>query len=415
MFHLLYLVFFTSLAFSFRAVSSITIGIMIVMGLVLNPQTRKGLFHDKKRNLLLAACTLFLLLQFSGLFYTDHPKETWSGIRIKTGIVLVPLAVMLSLPGIVSKKKLLLHFCLILCAASLYCLFSSFQLFRHSGNPSVFFYHDLVKPIRQHAVYFSLLVFIGLLFLLESLRTKDLPANKPLVIALLIYLSGLLILLSSRLVIGFYLAFLAYYTIKHLKATHSNRAAAMALSLVVIVGIIIVFTIKNPVRERFADILRGDIALVTQDQFNPGVYFNGLQFRLLQWRFVTEILNENNAWWLGISPGGAQPALNDKYISKNMYIGDPARNDHGYLTYNTHNQLLEAILQNGIVGLILVLVIFYSLFRIVKVKKQSIASFTLFLFLAWLFMESVFETQYGIVIFFFPLFLSYDKSGWAAS
>lgn len=178
---------------------------------------------------------------------------------------------------------------------------------------------------------------------------------------------------------------------------------------IIILGLL--FTTRNPIRERFSDVLRGNIKIITQETFNEGDYFNGLQFRLLQWRFVAEILTENKRWWQGVSPGDAQTLLNKKYLSKNMYAGDPVKKDGGYLIYNTHNQFLETLLQNGIIGLIVLLLICFSAFKMMIQKKSIIASASILLLLAWLFTESVFETQYGIAIFtFFPLFLCTDEN-----
>jgi O-antigen ligase len=155
--------------------------------------------------------------------------------------------------------------------------------------------------------------------------------------------------------------------------------------------------------------LNGDLAIVKQEKFNPGHYFNGLQFRLLQWEFTAELLNENDSWWYGVSPADAQTLLDQKYISKKMYAGDPAKGTKGYLGYNTHNQFLETLLQSGIPGLVILLAACFFLVRIAWRKKRRIISFIIALLLAWLFSESVLERQFGIMIFtFFPLFFSLD-------
>ena len=70
--------------------------------------------------------------------------------------------------------------------------------------------------------------------------------------------------------------------------------------------------------------MNGNLKVLEMDKFNPGMYFNGIQFRLLQWRFTAEILNENDGWWIGVGPGNAQHLIDQKYISTNMYIGEPA-------------------------------------------------------------------------------------------
>jgi O-antigen ligase len=142
------------------------------------------------------------------------------------------------------------------------------------------------------------------------------------------------------------------------------------------------------------------------DKFNPGMYFNGVQFRLLQWRFTGEILIENHAWVMGIGPGNAQYLLDQKYVSSNMYIGEPERGDHGFLGYNTHNQFLESLLKTGISGPIALLFICITLIKWAWQKRKRQTAFIAALFIVWLFTEAVLERQYGIQIFiFFPLFL----------
>lgn len=94
-----------------------------------------------------------------------------------------------------------------------------------------------------------------------------------------------------------------------------------------------------------------------------------------------------------------------------MYAGDPVRGDRGYLIYNTHNQFLETLLQNGVIGFVVLLLICFSLVKMAIQEKNRIAIVSILLLLTWLLTESVFETQYGIVIFtFFPLFLCKDEN-----
>jgi O-antigen ligase len=173
---------------------------------------------------------------------------------------------------------------------------------------------------------------------------------------------------------------------------------------------IFLVTTRNPVSNRFTEILNTDMNLVKQDKYNPGIYFNDVQFRMVQWKFVNEILNENHCWWIGISPGDAQNLLDKKYIEKNMYTGDPSRGDHGYLRYNTHDQILESLLQSGIAGMLLFLLVLFAVIRLAWRKKNLLLRFTVALLIAFSLIESVFETQYALmVLIFFPLFLNSDE------
>jgi O-antigen ligase len=178
------------------------------------------------------------------------------------------------------------------------------------------------------------------------------------------------------------------------------------LILFTILGLSILFTLfvtNNPVSDRFKDLSNG-VNVIETNHFNPGDYFNGIQFRLLQWKLVKEILSEHNAWIAGVSPGDAQHLLNNKYIALNMFVGNQDKNSHGYLGYNTHDEFLEATLQNGLIGLVVFLIICAGLIRMMIISRDI--EFWLFgtLILSYCFLESVFQTQYGVLLFtFFPL------------
>ena len=279
--------------------------------------------------------------------------------------------------------------------------------YRESGDDSIFFYHALVHPISQHAIYFSLLVLIGLIFLLESIKKNDFFISRPFHLWIIIFLSIFLLLLSSKLVIFFYLAYVLSGLLFMLKKNKVSRISVIGLFSLIILAFIWVLAVPNPVSKRFNEIVNGDIKVITQDTFKPSDYFNGLQFRLLQWKFVPEILSDNNRWLIGVSPGDAQTYLNEKYLSKNMYSGDPLKGTRGYLIYNAHNQFLQTTLQTGIIGLLILIVICFCMVKMAVKHKSRTTIFITLLLLAWLFTESAFETQYGIVIFtFFPMFLT---------
>ncbi|HEX7844179.1 MAG TPA: hypothetical protein VF476_00180, partial [Chitinophagaceae bacterium] len=99
----------------------------------------------------------------------------------------------------------------------------------------------------------------------------------------------------------------------------------------------------------------------------------------------------------------AQPFLDSQYISRNMYRGNGSATDKGYLGYNTHNQFLESLLKNGIPGVIVFLAIFVGLLSMAWQKRKGGRLFILLLLLTYACIESVLETQYGIILFtFFP-------------
>ena len=405
---LCYLLFFVSLIFSFRGLSSISIALLILLGLVAGTGWVGTFSVNKGRILFLAGCVGFFLLQVLALFYTKDLSHGWQDVRLKSGIVAIPLAAWSTLPAEERNRNRLLNlYCLLLVPASLFCLVVSGWRAIEEGDSSFLFYHNLVKPIRQHAVYFSVLVTIGILYLCERILKKDFLYDRRFHLALTIYLVCFLLLLSSKLVIAFLIGYGVILFFRSWNAQDSRHARLLTGAIVTLVVFGSYFAMKSPASSRFREIWHSNLSVVTKDQFKPGDYFDGLQFRLLQWRFVYEILSENHRWWMGVSPGDAQSFLNQKYLSKNMYAGDPARGDRGYLAYNTHNQFLESTLENGFIGLLILLFILYGMWRMVRTDGKTAAVAVFFLLCCWFFTEAPLETQYGLVIVgFFPLFLS---------
>ena len=408
----LYLLFLASLICSLRAITSISIGLILLIGLITNGKALSSLFKKGPDLFFMIGCFLFFLLQLVSLLYTHDQQEAWDHIRLKSGLVLTPLAFYCS--GYLDRntaEKLFFYFCLLLALASIFCLAIIFSRYLESGDTALFYYHQLVSPLKQHAVYFSIFVFVALVFLLESLKEKATIPNSVVYVILVIWFSVFLFFLSSKLVLGFYVLYLLHYFIRSIGYSKQRRTISLGLLFLFIMSLAVALTTVNPVSKRFSSIIDGDISLVNQEKYTPADSFNGLQFRMLQWKIVPQILDEHNAWLAGVSSGDAQSELDRKYISKNMYIGETYRKDRGFLGYNTHNQFLEALLQNGFIGLLVFLFTCFFLVKMAWQIKKAGPVFIILLLLIYALAESVFETQYGIVIFtFFPLWLYWGES-----
>ena len=405
---ILYIFFFTALIFSFRAVSSISIGLILLAGIFFNKQQTGSFISENLKKPFIACCVIYFLLQFTSLFNSHNISEDWRQIRLKTALVFIPMAVCsCAYINRGTRRKLLVFYSILLAVAGLYCITMAFIHYTNTADATHFFYHPLVSPLKQHAVYFSLLVFIDLVFLLESVKTREWLFNRVFHLILVSFLFFLLILLSSKLVIIFSGVYVFFYVLAIRKTFKLNKYVIAGLILFLFAGLSLLFMTSNPVSNRFKDIVKGDLSLVQEDSYHSADYFNGLQFRLLQWKLVPEILSENKSWWTGVGAGNSQDILIQKYISKNMYRGKTGTADTGYLLYNTHNQLLESLLKNGIPGAVLFLLICFALLQMARRNKNNMVRFIVLLLLFFAFTESVLETQYGILIFtFFPLFLS---------
>lgn len=402
-----YLIFFVSLICSFRVVSSIAIALILVFGLAKNKINTGKYLNREIPAIFITGCIIFYVLQFIALLYTDNLSSGQRHVELKSSLIFIPVAVgCCDYLNNTVRKKLMPGYIVILLLTTIYCLVFSFITYYKTGDISAIFYHRLVSPFAQHAIQFSILVFIGLVYLLESIRQSHHRKKLAITLSIVVYFIIFLLLLSSKLIIAFCFIYLIYYfLISHKKLTSKRFVVPLLVSGGLTMAALVLLT-PNPISKRFNEIISGNITLIYEEKFNPGIYFNGLQFRLLQGRFVSEILNENHAWLLGLSPGDAQQALDQKYISTDMYIGQPSGEDHGFLGYNTHNQFLESILQTGIVGLAAFIMIFFGIIKMAVQRKRNELSSVVILLLIYALNESVFETQYGLMIFlFFPLFL----------
>lgn len=405
---ILYIIFIVSIIYSFRAISSICIGCIILTGIIKNRMEYKPFIQKKNINLFCIALFVFYGLQWIALLYTQDRETAWKDIQLKTALVFIPLAVCsFDYLNKITTKKMLDFFILSLVIACFYCLVMASFSYSHSHRLEVFFYHTLVWPLSQHAVYFSILIYISLVVLIENAGNRDFLLHKFFHWFLIAFFSFFLFLLSSKLVICFYLLYLLYYITTRVRSKKKNRLIISSL-LALAIGIgCLLFATNNPVRSRFRELITGDMTLFAKQKYNPGIYFNDIQFRLVEWKFVNEILNEQQAWLIGVSPGDGQANLNQKYISSGMYVGNRARGATGFLNYNTHNQLLESLLKTGIVGVLFFLFICFAMLRLVWKMKNRFSSFIILLLLAFSLNESVFETQYAMVLFiFFPLFFN---------
>ncbi|HSU27251.1 MAG TPA: O-antigen ligase family protein [Chitinophagaceae bacterium] len=407
---LLYISFFSGLVFSFPAVSSISTGLLFIFGMIDNASRSQPLISTRAKNSFLLFCSLFYGLVLLGVLWSTDSIQAWSHVREKSGLLFIPLSLCCcDFIDAAERKKLMKAFSLLLAVASVYCFVISLSGFFRTGNAFFLFYHPLVAPLRQHAIHFSVYIFIAIVYAIENLRKSDPLFSRTTDIVLISFFSIFLFLLSSKLVIGFLLLYSVYSVVQLLRIPGKTRVMQLFFGTILLGSILLIVT-KNPIGTRFRDMTKGSFEKIRQESFTPGDYFYPVQFRLLEWRFTAEILNENKAWLYGVSAGDAQTWLDKKYISKNMYIGEPERGDRGMLGYNTHNEFLEATLQFGIPGTVVMLLIVFSVARIIRRQKKRGLSFILLLLLAYLCTESLFETQYGLLLFtFFPLFMSLDK------
>lgn len=400
-----YAAFLSSIVFSFRGISSISLAAIILIGIFRNESKFREISQQKGTYLfILSSAAYFVLQSFSHLYHNEN-EGVARIVILNSGTLFLPVAVILSKSFIKKAGYLLIN--TLLCSliiACTFCLILGIVKFINSGDSGVFFYRQLVEPMHHHPVYFSILVFIGLVYAAETPAAKLLWKEGFTNWLVIIFFALVIFLLSSKLVIFFCSLYLAILV---LRTSGKNLLKALPILFFLLLAVIALsFVTSNRISDRFRDFIGGHPGILKKEKFDPGYYFNGFEFRLLQWKFVPSILSSEKKWTTGVGPVNAQQFLDREYKQRNMYIGDPERKDRGLLGYNTHNQLLQSLLENGIPGLLIYLVLLFSLVRMIMLKKNTAFTIIILLVAFYSLVESILKTQYGIILFvFLPIFL----------
>ncbi len=404
-----YLVFFVSIICSFRAVSTIAIIAILVLSITKNKIDTGFLFNSRLKNFFIAVCVIFYLVQTTSIFYTHSTAETLKNLQMKSSLILIPLAICSSgWLDTAIRKSLMEKYVWIASITMLYCFgVAIWRYMSLNHGIEVFFYHDLVSPFKQHAVQVSIILFICLAYLMNS---DHFYPNPVIHYSLRCYFIFCIIMLSSKLVISVLVIYFLYHVLTSFRRKKNSLSfTIVAITFFIIVTLLVLLT-HNPVSKRFNEIISGNLNLAYREKFAPDIYFNGVQLRIVEWRFVSQILSEKKAWLRGVSTGDAQKLLDEKYIATNMYLGEPGSADHGFLGYDTHNQFLESVLQSGIFGLLAFVLICVALIILAVKRKNPELTSLVILLIAYSFTESCLESQYGLILFtFFPLFIYYGS------
>jgi O-antigen ligase len=255
-------------------------------------------------------------------------------------------------------------------------------------NYSVFFYHKLALHVRLSAIIASLLCMVSLAILFAD---NALGKWKWIVISAL---SGWLVLLSSKL----FLVMLGVILFLNVLRYISTKARVGISLLLVLIVALITFT-HNPVRKRFEDVGKFHTEYLSMKMYNPGMYFDGLSMRLIFVRFGLEIFREQGNYLLGVGTGDAEHLLKEKIKAYNMYQGDGVKDKAGYLQFGFHNQLLQKLLQLGLLGFAVFLAtIVYCFAMAIKYKDGFLLNLIL-IFTLTFFTDTLLEHQVGLVMF----------------
>jgi len=275
-------------------------------------------------------------------------------------------------------------------------------LYNQTGDSGYFYNDNLVSIVEKQAVYYALFINVALvsLFSLWNLGEIKKPTQKLTSILLFVVFVGAQYLLACRTAmlttVFIFLGFVLIILIGKVSKKH------VALLMSGILLFILTMTAVFPkVLKRFNSITNLEYKY---DNPNPINHFNGeikdenwngLNTRLAIWNCAIEEIKKKPIFGDGL--GDVQESLMKNYEEKNFIL---ARERN----HNTHNQYLDILMSNGILGFIIFFTFLVFLFLKAIKERNWLLLGIVFTFALACLTENILNRNQGIV--FMGLFIA---------
>ncbi|QHT68846.1 hypothetical protein GXP67_20435 [Rhodocytophaga rosea] len=359
----------------------------------------------------------FYIYHLIGLTYTDDLQSGFSDIETKLSLFLFPMVIGSSPP--LSRKKLdilLKGFIAACIVAILICFGYAFYQYFINHTTTYFYYHELSRTIRIHAIYLAMYLnfSIGIIiYFLSRDWNRIYTIHKLLYIAIIVFFSVGIFFLASKIII---ICFFIFCNVFIARLVFLKRGLATAIILTALINIVIfALLLSIPyTKERFLVEKDLNFDFIEKNEYDRE--YSGFVLRVVLWKFSADILNAQQGWIAGVGTGDGQKFLDQRYRDHGMYTGNINFNDRGYLGYNTHNQYMQFLLSLGIIGILYFIVILCLSTAQAIQHKNYLYLYFLLLFAISAVSEANLCTQKGVVFYalFHTLFVaSYQKSQFA--
>lgn len=214
------------------------------------------------------------------------------------------------------------------------------------NNPTVFIHHTT----------YSVFLAIVSIFLFIKIYNEKLKIKKIVYIIFFLTITVNLLLNSGRTgYISFFITvlLLSIYLFR-------KKILYIFITFLAVTSIIIFAYFLSPNFEKRTNLIKNDV----QQVLNQNNYSTAIGARIGLWIIAKNIISDNPLFGIGIA---------NSYQIKNDFIENQIKNDFEYLKslHSFHNIYLEILIQYGIIGLILFLIIIYQIFKI-KINNNEL-------------------------------------------
>ncbi len=373
---LLFFLVLASLAFSMK-LNSLFIILLVLQWLLMVPLAEKK--ENLRRNWKLIALFggYFLLFAIS-ILYSENTSSAWKDIESKLSLLLIPLSILGQKRLEVKEQAVLLKlYVWFLVGVGVFLIGKS--LFLAGG---LLTNQEFSALIGVHASYLSLYMAAALFITIQSLTHKS-QIKLNTIIAL--FLAFILVVLAARMVtIATFLSLFTWFAVVHFTW---KRLLTM---IVIFIGVVFAISSIDSVKSRFQEGLIGEqVEFGNVDDSVKVKTYGGKAIRVAIWQCAQEVVKDN--WLMGVGAGDVHKSLQASYKRNEFQLA------WQYNNFNSHNLFIETIIAVGVLGVVVLITLFYLLFfSAIKNRNMLLFCFTTLFFMFSL-IESAFNVQKGIV------------------
>lgn len=370
-------------------------GLSVIYSLIYKPKINF-------RNPVFIFFVLWFLLNLLSAMLSHNQIEAWRKMEVRLMFLLIPfpILVLANFRNKIDKSLVLFSFGMVF--LTLILLFLNLIKFIKTGTCQQCFFHDFTAIYRQHAVYFSVLLLIAVILILEiPLGLKKLSSNQTKFVKYLSIsiLSLGLFFAASKIILFLWLIFLLYYIFFK---NHQPQLKLSFLLLIILGGI--AFYSSETLQSRFLDGL--NIANTNYELENRSFTYDeksnisDMELRLLFAKIGLTHLKDDGKIWTGYGIGDQQDWFDYHLMRYNLA-------PNWYENHNVHNQYLDNLLNFGIFGFIFFLLFMVYILSLAWKNQQKFPLYILLVF-SFAFLFEVYLTRNkGIVFFVFWVMILY--------
>ncbi len=342
---------------------------------------RERLQNIRQHKIAFFGLAALFLLFIIGWFFSTDTKDALRDIERTLTLLLIPLILLSHKKEDFNLKKIYVFFGIGLFTAMVICWAVIIESILTNATPWVqaqYFFKwvyngwNAVAPFEGHPSYFAVMLVIFIVGLIRLPEFINFRKNKPKFLLLLAPYFLFLIETSSRIGV---ICLVVIIIITIFKKFEIKRIFYVVGLLVALSLLSIKFDFLGSKMATIID-TKGNITLDRYDR----------------WGAIFSDFNDRGNWIFGVGTGDSQSLYNIAYSKKGFML---ALKNH----YNAHNQYLEFLVSNGLLGLLVYLLVIIIFLRKTKLRGEALSFFLIIILFSG--SETIFGISKGVFIFSF--------------